>query len=955
MQRVGHSDCQRCFRAPRCTEERDCGANRIANGTAMRMADRMRTNGKRGSIDVLLISSCVLLFPLSPVILTQSSKTPILEVCKARHAYATTVADQMAFAAGDLLHIVQKNGGWWKAIKVSNPAEQGWVPSNYLSVVKADGSLDKVLVTPRTQAGQVRPETIVTAGGEGVVAAAATSPVAASASSSAAGIPSTNGQPFLYAVRALHKYSATRADGLSFDAGEVMSVVDKKDGWLRAFNAAGSDGWVPSNYTTQIEGTPAAAATPAAASPTTVAATAASAASEDEDAAPAPRKLKSLSMTEEVGQSSGAAPISSPTPRPDVPPLDVNMTPRIDQPTPRAPDLPTDSQVAMTPRHALSGTETPEEEYRDQVGDLTITPRMQASIGVATERVRALYNFEAKKADHLSFKKGDVMVVLKKKAGWWKVHHEHSTGKLGYIPSNYVKALVETEPIANPTTTTILAAAASGGGAQTVTVPLDFEPTKDRPLLVKASHNYKALANNQLSFSKGDLLHVIHKNKGWWKSYRTQDSEKIGYIPSNYVKIVGPGEVPASASASASAAAASGGEGAVANGSSSASASPSATAAAPAAAAAAPAPVVMEEIAIALHDLDKKDPKCLALKRDERFTIHDKNVGGGWWRCTSLYSGDTGLVPSNFLRTEMAPARAPPPLPPARGSIPNAPTFFVEGTYDFTAKKSSQLSYKKHDILVVIKKDGSWWKVRNKVGKEGMIPFNYCKEVPTPPSFLAVYSFQARNGSELSFTKDEILSVQDLESPGWWGATNASGAKGFVPSTYLHPISARVPGMSAPPTPRSAIEPDVPATPRNPDGTLRADPAVGSNTVPSVATAAAVGVGAVVATPVILDTFKPLVVQSGSVDASASANHARALSGSISASPVAHATTKDTVQFQPPPSKSSALGSVTVPPRPLFNDPAATPRPDFISDQGQHRTQTRESSSAQCGITMFVV
>ena len=92
----------------------------------------------------------------------------------------------------------------------------------------------------------------------------------------------------------------------------------------------------------------------------------------------------------------------------------------------------------------------------------------------------------------------------------WKVHHEGFSGKLGYIPSNYVKALVEVPAVSNPTTTILTAAG-------NVSVVADFEPSKERPLLVKASHAYKALANNQLSFAKGDLLHVFQKAKGWWK------------------------------------------------------------------------------------------------------------------------------------------------------------------------------------------------------------------------------------------------------------------------------------------------------------------------------------------------------------------------------------------------------------------------------------------------------
>jgi len=762
----------------------------------------------------------------------------ILHTCKARHTYQTKVPDQMSFAAGDILHIVGKNGGWWLGMKVSNPAERGWVPSNYLSIVdEKTGSLEKVLVTPRTQAGQVRPETVAgnvaavalanktasaaadangnaTATSTATPTAAATvKPAATEASTAAAqseanGVekvrcPSTNGKPFLYAVQALHKFTAQQADGLSFDAGEVMSVIGKKDGWLRAINKAGKEGWVPSNYTKQIDAEP-----------------------ESNEQTSQSFPVKTLKIDTEGSGLSSPPPSTTPTsnnvaassPRPSVPPLDGNMTARLEPPTPRAPDLPTDSYVA-TPRASVSrrgsssGDVTPEEEYRDQVGDLIITPRMQASIGSQPEKVRAMFNFDGKKPDHLSFKKGDVLVVVKKKSGWWKCHHENASGKLGYIPSNYVKPIVEVEPIANPTTSVLTAA----GGV--ITVPLEFEPTKDRPLLVKASHSYKAMANNQLSFSKHDLMHVIHKNKGWMKAYRIVDSEKIGYIPSNYVKVVGAGEITTNKNNNTESAT----KDATAN---NAAAQPSPTTPT-ASTSAAVAPVVMDEVAIALHDLERPDPKCLSLKRDERFMILDKNVGGGWWRATSLTSGETGLAPSNFMRIEMVPRRAAPPRPAARGSVPSARASFVEASYDFSARKSSQLSYKKYETLVILKKDGNWWKARNRLGKEGVIPYNYVKEV-TPNTFTVLFDFVATQADEVSMSKDQIVSVLEHEQPGWWLIRKPDGSKGYVPSTYLHPNSTRQQGQ--PPTPRVSIPPtpDIPATPRNPDGTVRIDPAVHS-------------------------------------------------------------------------------------------------------------------------------
>jgi hypothetical protein len=380
-----------------------------------------------------------------------------------------------------------------------------------------------------------------------------------------------------------------------------------------------------------------------------------------------------------------------------------------------------------------------------------------------------------------------------------------------------------------------------------------------------------------------------------------EDSEKVGYIPSNYVKVVANGEVPAS------------GEGSL-------SASSTAVAAAVAVSATTPTPAVeLEEVAIALHDLDKKDPKVLVLKRDERFLILDKNVGGGWWRCVNTATGEMALAPSNFMRTEMQPKRQPPALPAVRGSVPNQQTMFVEGTYDFTAKKSSQLSYKKHDSLVILKKDGSWWKARNKMGKEGVIPYNYVKEV-FPSSFVALFPFRPRNSEEASLKQDDVVAVLDMDQPGWWLVSGPSG-QGFVPSNHLHPLSTRAAGqVSAPATPRTAAGPEVPSTPRNVDGSVRVDPPASAASASGAAEQPALKVEQLSAPSV-----------------------ARRYSGSLSASPLAAA--RESAQLVSP--TQTKVASVVVPPIDAFS-PSATPRPEFMHEKGT----SRETHSASEMLSM---
>jgi hypothetical protein len=54
--------------------------------------------------------------------------------------------------------------------------------------------------------------------------------------------------------------------------------------------------------------------------------------------------------------------------------------------------------------------------------------------------------------------------------------------------------------------------------------------------LVVALYDYTARTNDDLSFNKGDQLHVLDRSDGdWWKAQHVTAGSKTGYIPSNYV------------------------------------------------------------------------------------------------------------------------------------------------------------------------------------------------------------------------------------------------------------------------------------------------------------------------------------------------------------------------------------------------------------------------------------
>lgn len=48
-------------------------------------------------------------------------------------------------------------------------------------------------------------------------------------------------------------------------------------------------------------------------------------------------------------------------------------------------------------------------------------------------------------------------------------------------------------------------------------------------------YDYDSRTDDDLSFKKGDLMYIISTDEGDWWFARSKDTDKEGYIPSNYV------------------------------------------------------------------------------------------------------------------------------------------------------------------------------------------------------------------------------------------------------------------------------------------------------------------------------------------------------------------------------------------------------------------------------------
>ncbi|CAG0894633.1 unnamed protein product, partial [Cyprideis torosa] len=93
----------------------------------------------------------------------------------------------------------------------------------------------------------------------------------------------------------------------------------------------------------------------------------------------------------------------------------------------------------------------------------------------------------------------------------------------------------------------------------------------------------------------------------------------------------------------------------------------------------------------------------------------------------------------------------------------------VVAQYSYNAQVEQELSFRKGEKLEIIERpitDPEWWRARNAIGQEGLVPRNYLQQI------------------------GEV--VQD---PEWWRARNAIGQEGLVPRNYLQQIGEVVQGQ----------------------------------------------------------------------------------------------------------------------------------------------------------------
>ncbi|XP_034243922.1 intersectin-1 isoform X2 [Thrips palmi] len=382
-------------------------------------------------------------------------------------------------------------------------------------------------------------------------------------------------------------------------------------------------------------------------------------------------------------------------------------------------------------------------------------------------RYRALYEFVARNQDEISFQPGDIIMVPHTQNGEPGWLAGEIRGHTGWFPESYV------EPIDTPAESAeaIDAAATSarlegiaevpenvsdaGSAADPALAAAQVPPAADGQEWYMSMYPYESGEPGDLSFGQGEMMLVVKKDGDWWTGVI---GDRTGIFPSNYVQKTD---------------------------------STAGTATSVPAAAATTHPAVSDISEEVMAAMSKTAAEVQSLPQ------HEKPATPDFAALNQSTLGSKGKKPE--IATVLAP---------------------------YKATSTEQLSLNRGQLIMVRKKtDTGWWEgelqAKGKKRQVGWFPASYVKLVQkksgqdTPPAttvtsaaaspspsptpmcrdggaglekVIALYQYVAQNEDELSFEKDDTITILAKEEAAWWRG-ELNGVSGLFPSNYVAPLS----------------------------------------------------------------------------------------------------------------------------------------------------------------------
>ncbi|XP_061463514.1 intersectin-2 isoform X3 [Rhineura floridana] len=425
-------------------------------------------------------------------------------------------------------------------------------------------------------------------------------------------------------------------------------------------------------------------------------------------------------------------------------------------------------------------------------------------------KYRALYPFEARNHDEMSFNPGDIILVVEKTEGEPGWLYGSFQGHQGWFPCNYVEKIPENEnsgsppkrallpptvslptasvPVSLPTASESFSPSISAEGSNYQNISLSslnvntcqkksaftrtVSPGSVSPihgqgqvvenLKAQALCSWTAKKDNHLNFSKNDIITVLEQQENWWFG---EVGRGRGWFPKSYVKILPENEYQKEELEA---------DYATVN-------KKHAT-----------LPYTLGEEHIALYSYTSSEPGDLTFSEGEEILVTQKD--GEWW--TGSIGDKMGIFPSNYVRPKDHDSYA---TASKTGTINKKPEI-AQVTTAYTASGTEQLSLAPGQLILILKKNSSgWWQgelqARGKKRQKGWFPATHVKllgpnnERNTSAAYpvcqvIAMYDYMASNEDELSFSKGQVISVLHKDDPDWWQG-EINGISGLFPSNYV--------------------------------------------------------------------------------------------------------------------------------------------------------------------------
>lgn len=417
---------------------------------------------------------------------------------------------------------------------------------------------------------------------------------------------------------------------------------------------------------------------------------------------------------------------------------------------------------------------------------------------------RALYPFEARNHDEMSFNSGDIIQVDEKTVGEPGWLYGSFQGKFGWFPCNYVEKMPSSEKAPSPKKA-LLPPTVSLSATSTSSQPLcsnqpasvtDYQNVSFSNLTVNTSwqqksaftrtvspgsvspihgqgqavENLKAQAlcswtakkENHLNFSKHDVITVLEQQENWWFG---EVHGGRGWFPKSYVKILPGSEVRREEPEALYAAV---------------NKKPTSTA------------YPAGEEYIALYPYSSVEPGDLTFSEGEEILVTQKD--GEWW--TGSIGERTGIFPSNYVKPKDQENFGN----AGKSGTSNKKPEIAQVTSAYAASGAEQLSLAPGQLILILKKNTSgWWQgelqARGKKRQKGWFPASHVKLLGpsserTTPAFhavcqvIAMYDYVANNEDELNFSKGQLINVMNKDDPDWWQG-EINGVTGLFPSNYV--------------------------------------------------------------------------------------------------------------------------------------------------------------------------